>query len=48
MGDQVDELLGRYDDTELSLLLDFFQRSRAVAAARVAALQGEPQLPGQD
>ncbi len=48
MGDQVDALLGRYDDTELSLLLDFFQRSRAVAAARVAALQGEPQLPGQD
>jgi DNA-binding MarR family transcriptional regulator len=48
MGVKMDELLGRYDDAELSLLLDFFQRSRAVAAARVAALQGEPELPDQD
>ncbi len=45
MGQQVDELLGQYDDAELELILDFLSRARAIAADRIAALEGGAQEP---
>lgn len=38
MGQQMDELLARYDEDELALLRDFLERSNAIAAERIAAL----------
>jgi DNA-binding MarR family transcriptional regulator len=44
MGEDMDDLFSSYSDADLALILTFLQRSRAIAAARVAALGGPAAL----